>query len=90
VSGHGTPPSAPPAGERPQVVGAGWDAVVVVPADAAAPDLTSSPLLAGLTSEVDGGRLLSTALLTALVTDDGRVLVGAVPGSRLQAVAAGP
>jgi outer membrane lipoprotein-sorting protein len=77
-----------PAEDVPTVVGSGWDAVVVLPAGAEPAGLTSSPLLAALTREVDGGRLLSSALLTALVTDDGRVLVGAVPPARLQAVAA--
>jgi hypothetical protein len=36
---------------------------------------------------VPEGRLLSSALLGVLVTDDGRVLVGAVPGDALRAAA---
>lgn len=74
--------------ERPSVVGTGWDAVAVMPSDAAgAAALLSDPLLAQISSDVDGGRYLSTALIGVLVTDDGRVLAGAVPLTRLQAVA---
>lgn len=75
--------------QRPSVIGTGWDAVAVMPSDAAgAASLLSDPLLAQISSDVDGGRYLSTALVGVLVTDDGRVLAGAVPLSRLQAVAA--
>jgi hypothetical protein len=42
-------------------------------------------LLEQLTTPVDGGRVLTSALLTVLLTDDGRVLVGAVgPETLLQ------
>ena len=40
-----------------------------------------------LTTRVDGGRILSSALLSVLVTDDGRVFVGAVPTQTLLATA---
>jgi len=40
-----------------------------------------------LTTAVPGGRLISSALLSVLITDDGRVLVGAVPAETLQAMA---
>jgi outer membrane lipoprotein-sorting protein len=36
-----------------------------------------------LTTKVDGGRLLSSSLVSVLVLDDGRVLVGAVPAATL-------
>lgn len=42
-----------------------------------------------LTKTVPEGHLLTSALLSALVTNDGRVLVGAVPGETLQALARG-
>jgi outer membrane lipoprotein-sorting protein len=74
-----------PTGPMPTVDGEGWNAVVVLPAGQT--DLTSDPMLAQMTQAVDGGRLLSTALVNALITDDGRVLVGSVPLERLQAVA---
>ncbi|TFC05819.1 DUF2092 domain-containing protein [Cryobacterium adonitolivorans] len=73
------------------VTGAGWDAVVVIPAgeDAAAlAELTASPLYSQLTDAVDGGRALSTTLVSVLIADDGRVFAGSVPVQRLQAAAA--
>ena len=73
------------------VIGTGWDAVVLMPADAdgtGLAELTASPLYSQLTEAVDGGRTVSTTLLSVLVTDDGRVLAGSVPVERLQAVAA--
>ena len=51
-------------------------------------DLDTTALYDTLTTAVPEGRLLSSALLSVLVTDDGRVLVGAVPGATLQALAA--
>lgn len=71
--------------EKPTVVGEGWDAVVVLPAgQQAIPEE-----LAQLSTPVEGGQLLSTALVNVLITDDGRVLAGSVTVERLQAVAAG-
>lgn len=93
-----TPPtSAPGSTERgslpglptPTVSGTGWDAVVDVPIGLAATMLTGSPLLDELTSDVDGGKFLHTALVNVLLTDDGRLLVGSVPLERLQATVAG-
>lgn len=53
-----------------------------------APDgLDTSALYDQLTTPVDGGRLLTSALVSVLVTDDGRVLVGAVPGDTLLQIA---
>ena len=71
--------------EKPTVVGEGWDAVVVVPAG----QQEIPPELTQLSTPVDGGQLLSTALVNVLIADDGRILVGSVPIERLQAVAAG-
>jgi len=73
------------------VIGTGWDAVVVMPAGAdaeALAELTASPLYSQLTDAVDGGRALSSTLVSVLITDDGRVFAGAVPVERLQAAAA--
>jgi hypothetical protein len=78
--GHGV--GATPPGE---VLGEGWATVVVVP-DVDVPD---DPMLDELTDPVAGGRLLSTTLLSVLLTDDGRLLVGAVTPSHLQDLAAG-
>jgi outer membrane lipoprotein-sorting protein len=104
---------------RPQVIGEGWSAVVVLPAgeggaygqaadgtaaDGAAADGSgegsegdggagsgldeASAILDSLTQPVDGGRLLTTSLVSVLFADDGRVLVGAVTPERLLDAAA--
>lgn len=72
---------------RPAVTGAGWSTVVALPAGSVPAGVTTDPLLRQLTQPVDGGRALSSALVSVLVTDDGRVLAGAVPVSALQAAA---
>ncbi|WP_324649944.1 DUF2092 domain-containing protein [Georgenia sp. H159] len=64
-----------------EVLGEGWGAVVVLPAGDAA--LAQQPMLDMLLEPVDGGRMLSTALLSVLLTDDGRVLAGAVTPEHL-------
>ena len=77
--------------QRPTVSGTGWETVVGLPAAAAgggaAAALLNDPLLAQAAVVVPGGRLLSTALVNVLVTDDGRVFAGMVPPDRLQAAA---
>ena len=45
-------------------------------------------MLDSVTTAVDGGRIFSTSLATVLITDDGRVLAGAVPADRLVEAAA--
>ena len=73
------------------VIGTGWDAVLAVPAGAdaqAMADLTASPLYTQVTDAVDGGRALTTTLVSVLITDDGRIFAGSVPVERLQAAAA--
>ena len=68
------------------VVGDGWTSVVVLPADAVTPpagagepgDDPLAMLPPDLLSPVEGGSVLSTALLSVMLADDGRVLVGAV------------
>ncbi|BFU44486.1 LolA family protein [Krasilnikovia sp. MM14-A1004] len=95
------PPAAEVKGHEPTVVGKGWTSVVV----AKLPDgwqkqagekqggaamvgavLDSLPKVSGTWGS---GRLLSSALFSALLTDDGRVLIGAVAPERLYQVAAG-
>ena len=44
-------------------------------------------MLDGLTTRVDGGRVLQTSLVTVLFTDDGRVFAGAVTADHLLDVA---
>ncbi|WP_413452486.1 hypothetical protein AA0Y32_10525 [Georgenia phoenicis] len=82
---HGAAPdhAAVPTAPAGDVLGEGWATVVVVPGVA----LPDDALLDQLTEPVDGGRLLSTALIAVLLTDDGRVLAGAVDPGHLQDLA---
>lgn len=69
--------------------GSGWETVIGLPADEVPAELMDSPFIAETAQEVDGGRLLSSALVNVLVTDDGRVFAGSVPLEQLQAAAEG-
>jgi hypothetical protein len=68
-----------------KVVGEGWDTVVITKRSAAEPGQRpeGAPDLSAVGTPVSGpwgsGRLISTAIGTAIVTDDGRVAAGAVP-----------
>jgi hypothetical protein len=75
---------------RVSITGTGWETVVGTArgSAAAAESLLQDPLLSQAATAVPGGRLLSTALLNVLVTDDGRIFAGMVPPERLQAAAA--
>jgi hypothetical protein len=79
-------------GATPTVVGDGWDTVVVgshptgPEADRGTDpegDRSGAPDLSSLGTPVSGpwgsGRLISTAVASVIVTDDGRVAAGAVP-----------
>ena len=78
---------------RPTVTGKGWEAVIGFPAApggqgaAWTESLLKDPLLSQAAVVVPGGRLLSTALINVLLTDDGRIYVGMVPAEQLQAAA---
>ena len=94
-AGHGSAEAGGPGHDgshpEPTVSGDGWSSVVSIATGASgANDLTSSPLFSQLATPVDGGYALQTTLVSALITDDGRVLVGAVPVSVLQEAAAQP
>lgn len=86
-SGSDTPHTA---GTPPTVTGTGWDSVVVdtLPADALGSSDQASRLLHMLPA-VSGtwgsGHLLAGTLFTVLISDDGRVAVGAVPPAQLYA-----
>ncbi|WP_417215704.1 LolA family protein [Arthrobacter sp.] len=69
--------------------GTGWDTVATIPADQVPAGLAASPLIGQLATKVDGGQLLHTSLVNVLLAPDGRLLIGAVPVKRLQAVADG-
>ena len=75
-----------------RIRGSGWATIIeLTPGTAGATPWAGSagatPLLEALTTPVKGGRALRTALFSVLLTDDGRVLVGAVPTSDLVAAA---
>lgn len=79
---------------KPTVTGAGWASIIELPAGAAGAagaDPSTSPsrsrLLDELTTPVPGGRALQTSLVSVLMTDDGRTLIGAVPIASLEAAA---
>lgn len=77
-----------PSGDHPEptVTGEGWSRVISVPVPA---EVTgSAPELDQLLTPVDGGRALQTTLVSALLTDDGRLLIGAVSVADLQAAVA--
>jgi hypothetical protein len=63
-----------------------------IPGDTEPSPTTSLPsdtsILSQLTTPVEGGHVLQTTMLTVLITDDGRVLAGAVPVDSLLAAAA--
>ena len=89
-------PTAPPVTEHepgthdgtgPVTIGTGWETIVTLPAGSAPSDFENNPMLEQLTTKVNGGRLLSTALLNVFLTDDGRVFAGSVTVDRLQAAA---
>lgn len=80
--------AGPPAGaQAPKVVGDGWDRVVIAQRPANQPNQPGRPGgsvdLNSLGTPVSGpwgqGRLISTAVATAIVTNDGRIAAGAVP-----------
>ncbi|WP_286179848.1 DUF2092 domain-containing protein [Arthrobacter sp. ISL-95] len=70
------------------VTGHGWDSVIALPAGSAPAEFTSNPQLSQALQPVDGGRALTTSLLSVLILDDGRVYAGMVPLERLQSAAA--
>jgi outer membrane lipoprotein-sorting protein len=73
-------PEGMPAGAAaPTVVGEGWDTVLVgkVPAQEGAVNLDA--IGTPVSGAWGSGRLIATAVATAIVTDDGRIAAGAVP-----------
>lgn len=72
---------------KPTVTGTGWATIVSLPAGTVPAQALEDPLVGELTQPVDGGRALSTTLVSVLVTTDGRVFAGSVPVSALQSAA---
>lgn len=79
----------------PTVVGSGWTSIVVAKAPSGGGTGSEAQALTGVLNslpKVSGswgsGRLLQSKLFSVLVTDDGRILAGAVAPDRLYAAAA--
>ncbi len=73
---------------KPTVTGSGWATIVSTTTDATtAKALEGNSLFSQVAKPVDGGHLISLSLLSVLVTADGHVFAGAVPGSALVAAA---
>jgi len=80
-------PNGPISNEHAVVTGAGWSSILAVPASPETSAFLTNRALEQLTEQVDGGRAVSTSLLTVFLTGDGRIFAGAVPLSALQAAA---
>jgi len=80
------------AGKDSVTVGSGWTAVMVsrVPIGANHTGRDDLGRLLSRLPRVDNGRVLGGSLFNAMLTDDGRLLVGAVSSAKLQAVAKDP
>jgi outer membrane lipoprotein-sorting protein len=95
-AGLAFPAGALPVGPSgaPRVIGSGWTAVAVFPAAGLAAGPAGGPAAAVLRSATPvhgswgSGRLLRTSLLSVLITNDGRALIGAVTPPVLYAAAA--
>ena len=81
-----------PANTRPgdhgvTVLGKGWTAVAVIPSiDALSGQ--SGQLLNRISEPATGGRLITSALVSVFISDNGRIYAGSVTGAELQKVAA--
>lgn len=93
------PVEGPEAMHGPKLIGTGWTTVLVArvsdgPLDAAASGDNPLAAILGSLPTVNGswgsGRVLKSRLFSALLTDDGRILVGAVTAERLAEVAGDP
>jgi outer membrane lipoprotein-sorting protein len=85
--GHASaePATGSPDSGAPRLIGTGWTSIVELPASALPRD--SAAMFKQLSVAAPGGRLVRTALLTVLRTDDGRLFVGAVTPSLIEAAA---
>ena len=95
---HKAGPAEPADRPKTAVVGTGWTSVLVVrmPQGEPAADPSADQAREKANSILDslprqgGARVISGTLFSAMITDDGRILVGAVSPERLASVAADP
>lgn len=71
-----------------KVIGSGWTSVVEVPAGSSLNGLGGGLLQEATTALPNGGRLLHTALINAVLLPDGRIFAGAVTPAALEHIAA--
>lgn len=89
----GRPEAVSPADKEVKTSGSGWGEVVAGTLPASMTGTTGGKTsttteLNDVLTPVAGGRALNTALVSVLLTDDGRFLIGAVTPTRLQQLAA--
>lgn len=77
----------PDAAATPIMLQSGWATIVEIPAGSMPEAGAANPFLDQVTTAVDGGSALRTALATVFLADDGRIFVGTVPLEALQAAA---
>ncbi|MDX6210562.1 MAG: hypothetical protein QOE24_2953 [Frankiales bacterium] len=82
------PLHAPAGAPDTKVIGSGWTAVVQTSMTQSAQNSTAQGLLDKVSTPVAGGRLVTSALISVFLADDGRVFAGPVSGADLQKVAA--
>jgi outer membrane lipoprotein-sorting protein len=85
--------TAPHSGDSTKVIGSGWTSVASMPlpqgGDNGGPRGNSTlGSLRGIATNVDGGAVITSALVTVEITNDGRVLFGPVSAADLEKVAA--
>ena len=79
------PHGAPQPSRRPVVHGQGWSTVVEL-TGVELPEQAAG-LVDSLAEPTEGGQVVTSAVLSVLLLDDGRVLAGAVPADRLEELA---
>ncbi len=84
--GHASTTGQAPSTGMSTTLGSGWTAVREMPYRLSYDE--TGHLFWQLSKEVPGGRLITSSLLSVLLTDDGRLLVGPVTGAAIQRVAA--
>jgi hypothetical protein len=90
IAPNGTRKPVQPSGDKPTVIGEGWDSVVAFRGVKTTGNGPLDQLLANART-VQGswgqGKILTSKMVSALITDDGRVLVGLVTPDTLVAAA---
>jgi outer membrane lipoprotein-sorting protein len=74
--------------QGPRLLGKGWTAVLEAHDPGLSGNTQLSAILDKIATPVDGGRLVTSALFTIFMTDDGRIYVGPVSADAIRQVAA--